>query len=99
MAEKKLDVHLNGTNELARNKDSEPARLWRQIELNERSCSFLLFVMSLSIVLGKLYVNYGERRPLITLFVRLTVRVVMPARINTRCMIVCTFVHISMLLY
>ncbi|XP_076666708.1 uncharacterized protein LOC143368176 [Andrena cerasifolii] len=60
MAEKKLDVHLNGTNELARNKDSKPARLWRQIELNERSCSFLLLVMSLSIVLGKLYTNYGD---------------------------------------
>ena len=60
MAEKKLNVHLNGTNDLARNKDSEPARLWRQIQLNERSCSFLLFVMSLSIVLGKLYINYGD---------------------------------------
>ena len=60
MAEKKLDVHSNGTNELAKNKDSEPARLWRQIELNERSCSFLLFVMSLSIVLAKLYINYGD---------------------------------------
>lgn len=60
MAEKKLHVHLNGTNDLAKNKDSEPARLWRQIQLNERSCIFLLFVMSLSIVLGKLYSNYGD---------------------------------------
>ena len=60
MAEKKLDVRLNGTNELTKNKDSERARLWRQIELNERSCSFLLFVMSLSIVLAKLYINYGD---------------------------------------
>ena len=43
---------VRDTNEFVKNKDSEPVR--------ERSCSFLLFAMSFSFVLGILYINYGS---------------------------------------
>ena len=39
---------VGDTNEIVKSKDFEPVR--RQIELNERSCSFLLFAMSFSFV-------------------------------------------------
>lgn len=61
MTNKKLDLHLNGTNVTATNKnDAAPMRLWNKLQINEWSFSFLLFLMSLTIVLGKLYINYGK---------------------------------------
>ncbi|KZC06436.1 PREDICTED: uncharacterized protein LOC107194945 [Dufourea novaeangliae] len=62
MAEKKSELHLNGTNEIAtRHKNyAAPVRLWRKLQINEWTFIFLLFIMSLTIFLGKLYINYGN---------------------------------------
>lgn len=60
MTEKKSNLLSNGIDELARSKNDEPVRLWKRIHINEWTCSLLLFLMSLSIVLGKLYINYGK---------------------------------------
>ncbi|XP_076165704.1 uncharacterized protein LOC143145827 [Ptiloglossa arizonensis] len=61
MVEKKLDLYSNGTNKLVKDKNcATPARIWKKFQINEWTFSFLLFVMSVSIVLGKLYVNYGN---------------------------------------
>lgn len=38
----------------------EPARFWTKIRLNEWTFSLSLLGLSLSIVIGKLYANYGE---------------------------------------
>ncbi|XP_033328052.1 ADP-ribosylation factor-like protein 6-interacting protein 6 isoform X2 [Megalopta genalis] len=59
MAEKKSDLHLNGKNVIERrNNYAAPVRLWDKLEINEWTFSLFLFVMSLTIVLGKLYMNY-----------------------------------------
>ncbi|XP_076638192.1 uncharacterized protein LOC143350167 [Colletes latitarsis] len=61
MIEKKSDLYLNGNNKLVQNENyTAPVRLWNKLQINERTFSCLLFIMSLSIVLGKLYVNYGN---------------------------------------
>ncbi|XP_033328051.1 uncharacterized protein LOC117221311 isoform X1 [Megalopta genalis] len=61
MAEKKSDLHLNGKNVIERrNNYAAPVRLWDKLEINEWTFSLFLFVMSLTIVLGKLYMNYGN---------------------------------------
>ncbi|XP_031833430.1 uncharacterized protein LOC116427337 [Nomia melanderi] len=64
MTNKKLDLHLNGTNVIATNKNyAAPVRLWNKLQINEWTFSFLLFLMSLTVVLGKLYINYGNILP------------------------------------
>ncbi|XP_043255306.1 uncharacterized protein LOC122399041 [Colletes gigas] len=61
MIEKKPDLYLNGSNKLVQNENyTAPVRLWNKLQINERTFSCLLFMMSLSVVLGKLYVNYGN---------------------------------------
>ncbi|XP_012139082.2 uncharacterized protein LOC105662318 [Megachile rotundata] len=61
MTEKKLHLYSNGAKELMTNKDYiAPVRLWKKLQINEGTFSCLLFIMSLSIVLGKLYINYGN---------------------------------------
>ena len=61
MTEKELYLFSNGTRESVTNKNyTAPVRLWRKLQINEWIFSCLLFIMSLSIVLGKLYINYGN---------------------------------------
>ncbi|XP_076283566.1 uncharacterized protein LOC143210531 isoform X2 [Lasioglossum baleicum] len=60
MAETKSDLHLNGANVTVTEKTcAAPVRLRDKLQINEWSFILLLFVMSLSIFLGKLYINYG----------------------------------------
>jgi hypothetical protein len=54
---------VNGSSRLTESRyeeEREPAMSARRIRLNEWTFSLSLLVLSLSIVLGKLYVNYGE---------------------------------------
>ncbi|XP_076657030.1 uncharacterized protein LOC143361487 isoform X2 [Halictus rubicundus] len=61
MAETKSDFHLNGTNVTATEKNyAAPVRLQNEQQINDRTFSRLIFLMSLSIFLGKLYINYGD---------------------------------------
>ncbi|KOX78852.1 ADP-ribosylation factor-like protein 6-interacting protein 6 [Melipona quadrifasciata] len=61
MGEKKLNSHLYRTDGLMTGKNyTVPVRLWERLQINERSFSFLLFIISLTIVLGKIYINYGS---------------------------------------
>ncbi|XP_076547439.1 uncharacterized protein LOC117602688 isoform X2 [Osmia lignaria lignaria] len=64
MTEKELYLFSNGTRESVINKNyTAPVRLWRKLQINEWIFSCLLFIMSLSIVLGKLYINYDSSIP------------------------------------
>lgn len=61
MGERKFDLSSNVANNLATSKNyMKRVRLLEKLEINEWTFSFLLFVFSLSIVLGKLYINYGN---------------------------------------
>lgn len=61
MGEKKLNSHLCRTDNLMTGKNyTVPVRLWERLQINERNFSFLLFIISLTIVLGKIYINYGK---------------------------------------
>lgn len=61
MGEKNLNSCLNRTNDLVTNKNcTEPVRLWKRLQINEQNFSLVLFIVSLSIVLGKIYINYGK---------------------------------------
>lgn len=61
MGAEKLDLRSNGTKSLATNESyNAPSRLWKRLQMNEWTFSLLLFLFSLSIVLGKLYINYGS---------------------------------------
>ncbi|XP_076235612.1 uncharacterized protein LOC143180005 [Calliopsis andreniformis] len=60
MAKMKSTLLLNRSNEPVESKNDEPRRLWRKFEINERTCILFLVMLSLSIVLGKLYINYGN---------------------------------------
>lgn len=62
MGEKKLDLRPNGTKVSVTPKDrnTTSTRLWEKLQINEWTFSLLLFLLSLSIVLGKLYINYGS---------------------------------------
>lgn len=51
----------NGNGNLAGDiRKGKPARFWTSIRLNEWTFSLSLLALSLSIVIGKLYANYGE---------------------------------------
>ncbi|XP_011636295.1 uncharacterized protein LOC105426670 [Pogonomyrmex barbatus] len=52
----------NGNGSLAETQKATPARFWSKIRMTEWTFSLSLLALSLAIVLGKLYVNYG--RPL-----------------------------------
>ncbi|XP_033193150.1 ADP-ribosylation factor-like protein 6-interacting protein 6 [Bombus vosnesenskii] len=61
MGEKNLNSRLNRTNDLVTNKNcAAPVRLWKRLQINEQNFSLVLFIVSLSIVLGKIYINYGS---------------------------------------
>lgn len=63
MFERKSDSMLltNGSGNLVGDiRKEEPARFWTKIRLNEWTFSLSLLGLSLSIVIGKLYANYGE---------------------------------------
>ncbi|XP_071869315.1 ADP-ribosylation factor-like protein 6-interacting protein 6 [Bombus fervidus] len=61
MGEKNLNSRLNRTNDLVTNKNcTVPVRLWKRLQINEQNFSLVLFMVSLSIVLGKIYINYGS---------------------------------------
>lgn len=61
MGEKKFNFRLNKTNDLETNKNCIVLmRLWERLQMNEWNFICLLFIVSLSIVLGKLYINYGK---------------------------------------
>lgn len=61
MGEKKFNFRLNKTNDLVTNKNCIVLmRLWERLQMNEWNFICLLFIVSLSIVLGKLYINYGS---------------------------------------
>ncbi|XP_012226348.1 uncharacterized protein [Linepithema humile] len=52
---------MNGNGRLAEeDRKSAPARFWRKIHMNEWTFSLSLLVFSFSIVLGKLFTNYGK---------------------------------------
>jgi len=60
---RKESFFMNGSNRLTESRyeeEREPAMSARRIRLNEWTFSLSLLALSLSIVLGKLYVNYGE---------------------------------------
>ncbi|KYQ48059.1 hypothetical protein ALC60_13019 [Trachymyrmex zeteki] len=48
----------NGNGNLAETQKSMPARLWSSIRLNEWTFTLMLFTFSLTIIVGKLYMNY-----------------------------------------
>lgn len=50
----------NGNGNLAENIQKEKPRFWTKIHLNEWTFSLSLLALSLFIVIGKLYANYGE---------------------------------------
>ncbi|XP_078035394.1 uncharacterized protein LOC144469243 isoform X2 [Augochlora pura] len=63
MAEKKSDLHSNGRNVTERRNNYAyytTVRLWDKLQINEWTFILFLFFMSLTIVLGKLYINYGN---------------------------------------
>jgi len=60
---KESSFFMNGSNKFTETRyedEREPATSARRIRLNEWTFSLTLLALSLSIVLGKLYVNYGE---------------------------------------
>ncbi|CAL7951193.1 unnamed protein product [Xylocopa violacea] len=57
----KLNLRLNGTKDIVKTKNYiTSTRLWDGLQMNERRFISLLITISLSIVLGKLYINYGN---------------------------------------
>ncbi|XP_076750071.1 uncharacterized protein LOC143422957 [Xylocopa sonorina] len=61
MEEKKLNSRLNGTKNIVKTKNYiTSTRLWDGLQMNEGRFIFLLLIISLSIVLGKSYINYGN---------------------------------------
>ena len=49
----------NGQNGYSRPVKTETSHFWDKIQINEWTFSLFLFVLSLSITVGKLYINYG----------------------------------------
>ncbi|KAG7204039.1 hypothetical protein KM043_001898 [Ampulex compressa] len=60
MFEAKADYRVNGDSKFVKRTNTKQVWLWERIRMNEWTFSLLLFVISLIIVLGKLYTNYGS---------------------------------------
>ncbi|XP_017788649.1 PREDICTED: uncharacterized protein LOC108571171 [Habropoda laboriosa] len=61
MDKRKVNLPSNATNNLVTSKNyTKRVGLLERLQINEWTFSCLLFIISLTIVLGKLYINYGS---------------------------------------